>query len=42
MQSVPQTWADLATVAAAVNGTDMNADGVGDYALCLPGVQACC
>lgn len=31
----PVTWDDFLEVAAFVNGTDMNGDGVLDYGVCL-------
>ena len=32
--SAPRTWEDLIRVAKAINGTDMNGDGKGDFAFC--------
>lgn len=32
----PTTWEDYLTVAAALNGTDMNGDGEADYGSCIP------
>ena len=32
---IPNTWNELLVVAAALNGTDMNGDGVPDRSLCL-------
>ena len=34
-QPVPETWQQLQDLAALINGTDLNADGVKDYALCF-------
>ena len=34
-QPVPETWQQLQDLAALINGTDLNADGVQDYALCF-------
>ena len=33
--AAPETWAQMLDMAALLNGTDMNGDGVGDYALCV-------
>ena len=33
--TVPTTWDDVLAVAAILNGSDFNADGAGDYALCF-------
>jgi hypothetical protein len=33
--SVPQTWEDFVTVAAAMNGTDFDNDGEADYSVCM-------
>lgn len=32
----PKTWEDYLTVAAALNGTDLNGDGEADYGSCIP------
>ena len=32
---VPNTWEELLDVAAVVNGTEMNGDGLGDMAICF-------
>ena len=32
--SVPNTWDEYLEVAQKLNGTDLDGDGVGDYALC--------
>ena len=39
--SVPNTWDEYLQIAQLLNGTDMDGDGVGDYALCSMILDGC-
>jgi multiple sugar transport system substrate-binding protein len=39
---VPSSWDDLLEVAAALNGTDLDGDGQGDYGTCVGSAAGGC
>jgi hypothetical protein len=41
IRGAPQTWAELLEVAQQLNGTDLDGDGLPDYALCYNAQQHC-